>query len=592
MYGIRALMRGGNLPTVIYSVVLVFAYLVAARIGLVFGTVSSSATIFWPPSGIALAAVLLGGIRYLPAVMLAASLTAVMVNASPLFAFGFAAGNTLEAYAGYYLLHRFSHLDLSLNRPRDFFQVILLGSLIPPIASATLGPLSLLESGLLTADILPDVMWQWWRANVLGIAFFTPIVLVFARPKSKFLKLSKAWELAGLWTASFVIGQSIFLGWHLPGTSPDQPIALTWLFPLLVWAGLRTGRRNTALIQLMFMSQVLAGAYLQKGYFSDDFSRYGMSNFWMFAMLLAVAGMALAVLSTAQRKAAHLLALNAKVFAVSNDGIMIVNADNCIVEVNPAFTELTGYSHDEVLGKDPKLLSSGKQESEFYSDMWKSLIEAGHWEGELWNRRKDGEAFLAQMSIYTLRDSHNKVINRIAVFSDITQSKAEQETVAHQAQHDFLTNLPNRLLFRDRFQQQLARAKRHKKKFAVLYIDLDKFKPVNDTLGHRVGDLLLVAVAERLKLQVREIDTISRFGGDEFAVLMSEVTSRNDVTTLADKILASLSLPYSLEGYDIHISGSMGIAIYPDDGRDMEMILSKADEAMYKAKHNGANTYC
>jgi diguanylate cyclase (GGDEF)-like protein/PAS domain S-box-containing protein len=342
----------------------------------------------------------------------------------------------------------------------------------------------------------------------------------------------------------------------------------------------------------MFMTQVLAGAYMQKGYFSDDFSRYGMSNFWMFAMLLAVAGMALAVLSTAQRRSAHLIALNAKVFAVSNDGIMIVDADNNIIEVNPAFSDLTGYSHDEVRGKNPKLLSSGKQEPEFYSDMWKSLLETGHWEGELWNRSKDGEAFLALMSIYTLKDAHNKIVNRIAVFSDITQSKAEQETVAHQAQHDFLTNLPNRLLFRDRFKQQLARAKRHKKKFAVLYIDLDKFKPVNDTLGHLVGDQLLVAVAERLKLQVREIDTVSRFGGDEFAVLATEVTTRSDVTTLADKILASLSLPYSLEGHAIHVTGSMGIAIYPDDGRDMETILSKADAAMYKAKHDGANTYC
>jgi diguanylate cyclase (GGDEF)-like protein/PAS domain S-box-containing protein len=592
MYGIRTLKREGSLPFIVNSIILVIVYLAAAKIGLVFGTVSSSATIFWPPGGIALAALLLGGIRYLPAVALAASLTALMVSASPLFALGFSVGNTLETYAGFYLLNRFNHLDLSLNRPRDFFQVILLGGLIPPIASAMLGPLSLLATDSVTTGILPDVMWQWWRANVLGIAFFTPIVLVFAKQKSNFFKLYKAWELIALWAASFVIGQGIFLGWNLPGLTLDQPIVLTWIVPMLVWAGLRTGRRNTALIQLMFMSQILAGAYLQKGYFSDDFSRYGMSNFWMFAMLLAVAGMALAVLSTAQRRVAHLIALNAKVFAVSNDGIMIVDADNNIIEVNPAFTDLTGYAHDEVLGKNPRLLSSGKQEPEFYSDMWKAVIEAGFWKGELWNRRKDGEAFLAQMSIYTLKDVQHKVVNRIGVFSDITQSRAEQETVAHQAQHDFLTNLPNRLLFRDRFKQQLARAKRHKKKFAVLYIDLDKFKPVNDTLGHQVGDQLLVAVAERLKLQVREIDTVSRFGGDEFAVLMTEVTTRNDVTMLADKILASLSLPYILEGHAIHVTGSMGIAIYPDDGLDMESILSNADAAMYKAKHNGSNTYC
>ena len=579
------------MPFIVKSVGLVIAYLAAAKIGLVFGTVSSSATIFWPPGGIALAALLLGGIRYLPAVFVAACLTAVMVNAPVIFAVGFSVGNALQTYIGFSLLKRFDHIDLSLSRLRDLYLVILLGGVIPPIVSATLGPLSLLAVDSITSDILPDVMWQWWRADVLGIAFFTPIVLVFAKKQSRVFKLAKVWEMFALWTASFVIGQGLFLGWKLPGLSLVQPIALTWIFPLLIWAGLRTGRRNTALIQLMFMTQVLAGAYLQVGYFSDDFVRYGMANFWVFAMLLAVGGMALAILSTAQRRAAHQIELNSKVFAVSNDGIIIVDADNNIMEVNPAFTALTGYTHDEVLGRNPRILSSGKQSREFYEDMWKSLIEVGYWEGELWNRRKDGVAYLEKLFIYTLKDSHNRVVNRIGVFSDITQSKAEQETVAHHAQHDFLTNLPNRLLFRDRFKQQLARARRHKKKFAVMYIDLDRFKSVNDTLGHQIGDQLLVAVAGRLKLQVREIDTVSRLGGDEFAILLSEVTTRDDVTNLAEKILAALSQPYSLDGNTVNVTGSLGIAMYPDDGIDMETMMSKADAAMYKAKRKGANTY-
>ncbi len=583
--------RGGILPFIVKSVILVFAYLVASKIALVFGTVSSSATIFWPPGGIALAALLLGGINFLPSVLLAASLTALMAGGGPLFVLGFAVGNTLETFIGFYLLGRFGKIDLSLNRPRDFFQVILLGGLIPPIASATLGPLSLLGSELVTPDILPDVMWQWWGANVLGIAFITPIVLVFARQKSKFFKISKAWELAALWVVSFAIGQSVFLGWKLPGLTLDQPVALTWVVPMLAWSGLRTGRRNTALIQLMFMTQVLAGANLQVGYFSDDFARYGLSNFWMFALLLAVTGMALAVMSTAQRKASHMVALNAKVFSVSNDGVIITDADNNIIEVNPAFTELTGYAHDEVIGKSPRLLSSGKQGREFYEGMWKALNKTGHWEGELWSRRKDGVAFLEKLSIYTLRDANDNVVNRIGVFSDITQMRAEQETVAHHAQHDFLTNLPNRMLFRDRFKQQLARSRRNKKKFAVLYIDLDRFKQVNDTLGHQMGDQLLIAVASRLKSQVREIDTVSRLGGDEFAILVSEVTSHNDVTNLAEKILVALSLPYIIEGHTINSSGSLGIAVYPDDGADMDTILSKADASMYKVKRSSSNTY-
>lgn len=591
MNGSSHAIRGGKLPFVVKSVLLVFAYLAAAKVSLLFGSVSSSATIFWPPGGIALAALLLGGINYLPSVLLAASLTALMAGGGPLFALGFSVGNTLETYIGFYLLNRFGKIDLSLNRPRDFFQVILLGGLIPPVASATLGPLSLLGSESVTPDILLEVMWQWWSANVLGIAFITPIVLVFARQKTRFFKISKAWELTALWVVSFAIGQSIFLGWKLPGITLDQPVALTWVVPMLAWAGLRTGRRNTALIQLMFMTQVLAGANLQVGYFSADLARYGLSNFWMFALLLAVTGMALAVLSTAQRKAAHMIALNAKVFSVSNDGVIITDADNNIIEVNPAFTELTGYAHDEVIGKNPRLLSSGKQGREFFEEMWKALNKTGHWEGELWSRRKDGVAFLEKLSIYTLKDAQDRVVNRIGVFSDITQMRAEQETVAHHAQHDFLTNLPNRMLFRDRFMQQLARARRSKKKFAVLYIDLDRFKQVNDTLGHQMGDQLLIAVASRLKSQVREIDTVSRFGGDEFAILVSEVTSNNDVTNLAEKILVALGLPYIIEGHTINSSGSLGIAVYPDDGADMESILNKADASMYKVKRSSSNTY-
>ncbi len=581
------------MPFILKSVALIVAYLAAAKVGLVFGTVSSSATIFWPPGGIALAALLLGGVRYFPVVFVAACLTAIMVQAPLIFGVGFSVGNALETYTGFFLLKRFNHIDLSLSRPRDFYFVIVLGALSPPVAAATLAPLSLWAMNSITVDMLPEVMWQWWLANALGIAFVTPIVLVFAKNRSSdFFKVASAWELIALWTASFVIGQSLFLGWDWDGTTLEQPMALIWILPLLIWAGLRTGRRNTALIQLMFMTQILAGAYLKEGYFSDDFVRYGMANFWIFAMLLAVGGMALATMSTAQRRAAHLIELNSQVSAVINDGIIIVDADNHIMEVNPAFTTLTGYSHDEAFGKDPRLLASGKQSPEFYANMWRTLIKDGHWEGEIWNRRKDGVAYLEKLSIYTIKDARGRVVNRIGIFSDITESKAREESVAHHAQHDFLTDLPNRLLFGDRFRQQLARARRNKAKFAVMYIDLDRFKPVNDTLGHQIGDQLLMAVAGRLRLQVREIDTVSRFGGDEFAILVSEISTRADITNLAEKILVALSEPYTLDGHTVNITGSLGIAMYPDDGVDMDTILSKADAAMYRAKQNGANTYC
>ncbi|MBI5007680.1 MAG: diguanylate cyclase [Nitrosomonadales bacterium] len=580
------------MPFIVRSVVLVVAYLVAAEFGMVFGTAGSSVTIFWPSAGIALAALLLGGLRYLPAIFLAEYLAAVSIDAPLLYALGASLGNTLETYIGYLLLTRVGRVDLSLGRVRDLFMIILLGGLIPTIVSAALGPLTLLASGGIVAENLAAVMWRWWRADVLGVAFITPLILVFARGQTRFFKRERVWEMVTLWAVSFCIGQNIFLGWSLPLVELEQPLGLAWAFPALFWAGLRTGRRNTGLIQLLFVLQALASAYLHKGYFADDFAQYGLANFWMFSMLIAALGMSLAVLSSAQRRTMHRLALNAKVFAVSNDGIVITDADSNILEVNPAFTALTGYTREDVIGKNPRLLASGRQSREFYADMWKSLVELGHWQGEVWNRRKNGAAYLEKLSIHTLLDEDGRPINRIGIFADITLSKAEQETVAHQAQHDCLTNLPNRLLFRDRFNQQLAMSRRYAKKFAVIYIDLDQFKPVNDRLGHQMGDHLLVAVADKLLSLVREIDTVSRFGGDEFAILVSEVNSRDDVTNLAEKILVALSEPFDIDDHVISVTASLGIAVYPDDGTEMEPLLRHADAAMYQAKRRGSNTYC
>lgn len=563
---------------------LVVLYVLSAKIGLTFGTVCNSATIFWPPSGIALAALLLGGIQFLPSIFIAAYIAAIMVDAPILFALGSSVGNTLEPLVGYLLINRITSVELKLSRIKDLWVVILVGGAIPSIVSAVLGPLTLMLSGMIPSEMLPAIMWRWWRADVLGVAFFTPLILVFSKNKARHFQLARTWEILALWTSSFLAGQYIFFHWAILGLSFEQRAGLAWVFPFLIWAGLRSGRRNSALIQLMFLTQALLSAHLQTGLFAEEFSRNGLANFWIFAMLMSITGMTLAILSSAHRKSVRQNALSAKVFAVSQDGIIIVDAENKIVDVNPAFTKLTGYSKDEVVGKNPSLLSSGRQSQEFYFDMWKTLMEFGHWEGEIWNRRKDGSAFLERLSIHSLLDPHGRVVNRIGIFTDITLSKAEQESVAHQAQHDFLTNLPNRLLFQDRFNQQLAIARRHKNKFGVIFMDLNGFKLVNDSLGHRVGDLLLIAVAERLTTLVREIDTVSRFGGDEFAILVTEVGSERDVLSLADKIHSSLKQSFMLDGNKIDISGSLGVAIYPEDGSDMDTLLNKADAEMYRAK--------
>ena len=572
------------------SLVLVIVYLVSAKIALIFGTVNHSVTILWPSGGIALAAVLLGGVRYLPAVFIAAYLTGLMLNTPLIFGLGAAIGNTLETYLGFVLLKRFGHVDLSLSRLNSLFALIALGALIPSVVSALLGPLSLLASGLITSEVLPDIMWRWWRADVLGITFFTPLILLFARKRPFIRNTAYIWELLALWLTSIAVGLMAFLAWS-PFNFTNEAVGVAWIFPALTWAGLRTGRRNAALIQLLFLFQALASGYLKVGVFSDGFSYYGLSNFWILSMLLATVGLGLAIISALETHTARKNAQHAKAFEVSHDGVMIVDAHNSIVSVNSAFTDITGYQADEVIGKNPRLLSSGRQQDEFYSGMWKSLIELGHWKGEIWNRRKDGSIYLERLSIYTINDARNRVVNRVAIFSDITIEKSTHDAVLHQAQHDFLTNLPNRLLFSDRFTQMLAFSNRHHSKFAVIYLDLDHFKPVNDHFGHDVGDQLLITVAERLTSLIREVDTVSRFGGDEFAILVSEVDSIVDVTTLANKILNALSEPFILGINEVNVSGSLGIALYPEHGNEIGVIMSRADDAMYEAKQAGNNTY-
>ena len=282
-------------------------------------------------------------------------------------------------------------------------------------------------------------------------------------------------------------------------------------------------------------------------------------------------------------------ALHAKVFTLSNDAVVICDADDKIISINPAFTSVTGYTLDEVKGHRPGMYASGQHDKAFFTALWDTLLVTDQWEGDIWNRRKSGELFLVKISIRALRDADGSVVNRIGIFSDVTESRAAQDAVKHQAHHDFLTNLPNRLLFTDRFGQQLAQARRNDAKFAVIYLDLDGFKGVNDRLGHAMGDELLVAVAQRLTALVREVDTVSRFGGDEFAVLMCDVSQNHDVVTLADKMLTTLGQPYLLKNHTITVTASLGLAIYPFHGQDMETLVNAADEALLQAKEEGKN---
>ena len=292
---------------------------------------------------------------------------------------------------------------------------------------------------------------------------------------------------------------------------------------------------------------------------------------------------------TERRNREESLRLAATVFETVDQAVVITDTDNNIITVNPAFTSITGYSLDEVLGKNPHVLSSGKHPTEFYQELWGTLTATGSWHGEVWNRRKMGDIYVEQLSIQMVRDEQGKLTHHVATFSDISARKAAEEHVLHMAHYDLLTDLPNRALIIDRLRQSLVRAKRDRVRMALMFIDLDKFKPVNDTFGHIIGDILLKEVAKRLQNCVRESDTVSRIGGDEFVVLLPVIEDEQDAMTVAEKILNSLNQSFDIDGHSLHISSSIGIAICPDHGSDEDTLIRNADIAMYYAKSSGRN---
>ncbi|MDA8129483.1 MAG: EAL domain-containing protein [Betaproteobacteria bacterium] len=293
-----------------------------------------------------------------------------------------------------------------------------------------------------------------------------------------------------------------------------------------------------------------------------------------------------------EQKAAELrLYQAAKVFENTSEGVVITDAARRIVAVNRAFTRITGYSEDEVMGREPSLLQSGRHDAEYYDRMWRAIDSHGRWQGEIWNRRKNGSDYPEWLNISVVRDDAGAIANYIGVFSDITSIKEARDRVEYTAHHDALTGLPNRLLFRDRLEQALVLSRRSGSGVAVLFLDLDRFKVINDTLGHEAGDLLLREVAQRLTGCLRGEDTVARMGGDEFVVIQKGVAQPEDAALLATRMLTEISRPFSLGGHEIVTGLSIGISLYPEDGEDVSTLLKNADAAMYRAKDKGRNGY-
>ena len=279
----------------------------------------------------------------------------------------------------------------------------------------------------------------------------------------------------------------------------------------------------------------------------------------------------------------------ATVFESTAEGIIFTDPQQKITAVNRAFTEITGYSESEVLGQTPRILASGQHDKVFFAAMWHQLSNADNWQGEISNKRKNGEIYPNWLTISAVRNSDNLITHFVAVFSDISSLKHAQARLDHQAHHDPLTNLPNRLLFENRLCEVLADQRRNGQRSAVLFLDLDRFKNINDSLGHPVGDLLLKGIATRLKEQLRDVDTVARLGGDEFIILLPGLKQTNDAQMIAHKLLACFNAPFLAGEHELFISASIGTSVFPDDGDDVATLVKNADLAMYHSKLKGRN---
>jgi diguanylate cyclase (GGDEF)-like protein/PAS domain S-box-containing protein len=308
-----------------------------------------------------------------------------------------------------------------------------------------------------------------------------------------------------------------------------------------------------------------------------------LAGFWLTRRLLAA--------MRQQEGAAEALRLSASVFEHTQEGILITDAAQRVISVNSAFTRLNGYTLDDLRGRTPAVLRSGRHDTAFYQEMWRTLDQNGEWRGEIWNVRKNGETYAGILDISAVKDPAGKVTHYVAVYADITDLKNTQHYLERLANFDALTGLPNRTLLADRMDLAIARARRQEQLLAVCFLDLDGFKPINDRHGHEIGDQLLTQVALRLHEAIRADDTAARLGGDEFVLLLSDLNTVDECEVALLRVMEDLATPFTIAGHRLTVSASIGIAIYPFDDAEPDMLLRLADHAMYRAKANGRGRF-
>ena len=572
-------------------VLLAVGYFAAAEFALALGALEGQVAPFWPACGIAVAILLLAGRQLWPGVALGAFAAALSTPAPFGASLLAAGGHTVEALLGAWLIERYARGAACLETPRDILVMVATAAVGAPVVSATLDTLAQLGAADMATGDAWTVWLTHWSGGFTGILLTVPLLLAWAQPR-RVGGPPNHWEAAGLIGLTVLTTGLNFWNW-LPEWASHYP--LVFLLPAcLVWAVARFHHRGVTAVTLAIGIAAVSGTAAGHGPLAGLNVREALVMLQMIAFSVTVPALLAAALRTqrelAQREALREQRLAAQVLEHTPDGVMVTGADGTIVAVNSAFTEATGYSQEELRGQRPSLLKSGHHRPEFYAAMWRELEETGRWSGEIWNRRKDGAIHPEWLSI-TRVSCEAPGPCHIAVFSDIGRQEQIRERLHHLAYYDALTGLPNRQLFNDRLQQVIALAQRENRGAALLFLDLDRFKEINDTLGHGVGDGVLKAIASRVGRCLRETDTFSRLGGDEFTVIVPNVRDGRDAAQVAEKIIQRFGTSFQVAGHELFLSTSIGIALYPQHGETPEELVKHADTAMYLAKENGRNLF-
>lgn len=581
--------RWSDLPS---NLIVVVVYVALAKLGLFLGLSSPNITIFWPAGGFALAILLIWGLRYWPGILIGGTLAGFMVVDVPWTAIMLGVADTIEPVCAYLLLTRYCSFDKTLDNRKDLFCLTLIAGAFASALGAFVGVTALLAGQVIAGDTYLLVMRRWWMGDVLGIAMITPLILLWrsqSRPSA--IGRSRLVEMAVLFMLTFFAGLYIFFDWYKVVT--DVAPSVAWFIPLVMWSGLRMGRRSTALLILMILLQAVYAASRGIGNYYGEMHLDGLLNFWIFGMALAVGGMAIAVMARENEKIQNEKQRLYQSISSSTNEVFLFEVDTLrFFFANDGAIRNLGYSMSDLPQMRPIDLMPPERRLAFMDHIAKiQRQEKNEFTIQTEHHRKDGSAYPVEVHVQLIKNGKDRYFQSIAL--DITERKILESDLERQAHTDALTGASNRGYFMELAELELGRATRYGKHLSLMMIDVDFFKSINDHHGHKAGDTVLKKLVEISCQDLRQNDFIGRLGGEEFAILLPE-TDQQTAISVAERLRAAIeAYAFDVGGkVTLHISVSIGVTSLTPKTANMETLLGLADKHLYEAKNSGRNRVC